>query len=382
MNEIDKLINKVNKKYDTDVITKGNKIIDMPRIPTGSFSLDVELGGGIPIGRITTVSGEFSDGKTSIVLKAVGEFQKRWPEKEIVWIDAEGAWDSRWSKTLGVDPQKIYLVHPEYSQQAFDIAEQCITADVGLLVIDSMAALIPKEEAEATMEDWQVGLAARVNGKFVRKMHSALNAAKMELPPTVILINQLRENIGYSGQSEPGGRAMKYAPAVKIRLKKGDLYPKPRSNYDQSVIPKAQQVKFYVEKNKTAPPFTRGHFWFYFDSLDEFRPKGHIDTLEELIRYAKKYEIINQRGKMFDLPSSNGTGEVLTFEGSNRLAEHIRENKGTQLFIAETVTAKVKEEHGKTEELLQKQDNKKEREPVRKESEGVSSERIRSNTLG
>src|SRR4051812_43304564 len=103
MKEIDKLLNQANKKYGTQIMSKGSAVIAMPRIPTGSLNLDVETGGGIPVGRITTVSGEYSDGKTSIVLKIVAEFQKKWPEKEVVWIDAEGAWNNQWSSTLGVD---------------------------------------------------------------------------------------------------------------------------------------------------------------------------------------------------------------------------------------------------------------------------------------
>lgn len=340
---IDSLVKQANKKYGTNIMAKGSSIVEMPRIPTGSLSLDVETGGGIPVGRISTFSGHFSDGKTSIVLKIVAEYQKKFPEKEVVWIDAEGAWDDNWSRTLGVDADNVYLIHPEYSQQAFDLAEQCITEDVGLLVIDSIAALVPKEEAEATMEDWQIGLAARINNKFVRRTHSSLNDKRgNDVPPTVILINQLRQNVGGYGaaETEPGGKGIGFAASIRIKIRRGDLYPKAKSNYDQTVVPKAQEIKFFIEKNKTAPPQTRGHVWFYFDSLDQFRPKGCYDRLEEIIRYAKKYDIITQRGPMFDLPDPD-TGEANSFKGSSALAEHIRGSLKVQLWIEKEVMRRV-----------------------------------------
>lgn len=343
MSDIDKLIKQANKKYGSEIISKGSSVHSMPRIPTGSLSLDVETGGGIPVGRITTISGQYSDGKTSIVLKVAANYQRLFPDKDVVWIDAEGAWDKAWSATLGVDPDSVYLVHPEYSQQAFDIAEQCITADCGLLVVDSIAALVPKEEAEASMEDWQVGLAARINNKFIRRTHSSLNDKRTnDVPPTVILINQLRENIGYGQpESEPGGKGIGFAASVRIKVRKGDLYPKAKSNYDSSgPVPKAQQIKFFVEKNKTAPGQTRGHVWFYFDTLDSFRTKGNYDVLEEVIRYAKKYDIIKRRGSYYDLINA-ATGEVIPFKGANPIAGYLREHPEAQKQIEKEVMEKV-----------------------------------------
>lgn len=381
---ISNLVNQANKKYGTAIMSKGSQVIQMPRIPTGSLSLDVETGGGIPVGRITTISGQYSDGKTSIVLKIVGEFQKKFPDKEVVWIDAEGAWDSNWANTLGVDADNVFLVHPEYSQQAFDIAEQCITADVGLLVIDSIAALVPKEEAEATMEDWQVGLAARINNKFIRRTHSSLNDKRgSDVPPTVILINQLRENVGGYGnnETEPGGKGIGFAASVRIKVRKGELYPKAKSNFDTTVVPKAQLIKFYVEKNKTAPPQTRGHVWFYFDTLDTFRRKGQYDRLEEIIRYAKKYNIVQQRHSAFDIPDPQ-SGEIQTFKGSTALAEYIRSNEDVRLWIEKEVMERVWSDAETQQGLAESEDI--EQEEGRESSEGAGRETSsskRSNPL-
>jgi recombination protein RecA len=383
---IDKLATQVNKKYGTNVMTLGSAVLEVPRIPTGSLSLDVETGGGIPVGRISTISGQYSDGKTSIVLKIVAEFQKKFPDEDVVWIDAEGAWDSSWARTLGVDADSVHLLHPEYSQQAFDVAEQCISEDVGLLVIDSIAALVPKEEAEATMEDWQIGLAARINNKFIRRTHSSLNDKRGSVvPPTVILINQLRENVGGYGsaETEPGGKGIGFAASVRIKVRKGELYPKPKSNYDTSVVPKAQMVKFYIEKNKTAPPHTRGHMWFYFDTLDAYRTKGSYDRLEEIIRYAKKFDIVLQRGSMFDLVNPI-TGETQSFKGSTALAQHIRDTEQDRLWIeAAVMEAVLRFNAGEKPQLAEPDiDDEAEGEPSGEEAGSEEASGVGSDTVG
>lgn len=385
--QIDDLLTKANKKYETSLMVKGSGTLEMPRIPTGSLSLDAETGGGIPVGRITTFSGQYSDGKTSIVLKIVAEFQRKFPEKDVVWIDAEGAWSNAWAATLGVDYERVYRIYPEYSQQAFDLAEQSITADVGLLVIDSIAALVPKEEAEATMEDWQVGLAARINNKFIRRTHSSLNDKRgNDVPPTVILINQLREAVGGYGnqETEPGGKGIGFAASVRIKVRKGELYPKPKSAYDETVVPKAQLIKFYVEKNKTAPPHTRGHLWFYFDTLDNYRTKGSYDRLEELIRYAKKFDIIIQRGSMYDLLVNPETGEVKTFKGSNALATYIRGDEPLFRRLEQEVIERVIKHNSesKPELVVEERDDEAEGDESSEGSGGETSSSIGSNSLG
>lgn len=332
----------VNKKLDRKVISKGGEVLEMPRIKTGSLSLDVETGGGIPVGRITTFTGEYMDGKTSVVLKILANFQKTWPNKEVVWIDAEGSWDNPWASTLGVDVDNVLVVRPDYSEQAFDIAQKAIMEDVGLLVIDSMAALSPRNEAESDMETNTVALQARLNKKFMRKAQGALldTEDSGDVPPTIILINQLMVNIGagpYSSTSETGGKALQYYPALKIKLRRGKLYPESNSVNDEGVEPKAQSIRFFTEKNKTAPPHRRGHFWFYFDTLDEHRQKGQYDRLEEVIRYGHKYDIIHRPNKvMHEFPDPD-TGEVVSVRGSNALAEHLRENPKHWEYIEEKV---------------------------------------------
>lgn len=334
--------NKINKSVKASVIRRGDVIENGPRIPTGSLSLDAELGGGFASGKINTISGNESSGKTSIVLKTVAEFQKKWPDKEVVWIDVEGAWDKKWASILGVDVKEITLVEPQYSEQAFDIAEKAVINDAGLIVIDSITALAPKAELEGDMETVLVGLQARLNSKFFRKAQSALlDQRENELKPTFIMISQLREQIGmHLPDVEPGGRAIKFYSSIKVKIQRGDLYPSSKFKSDEGVEPKAQAIHFHILKNKTAPSYRRGHFWFYFDTMDKYRPKGCYDVLEEIIRYAIKYRIINQRTSAYDLPDPE-SGEIKTFKGSAKLASYIRENENVSKWISEEVIRKA-----------------------------------------
>lgn len=350
---IESLRKEINKKYNEELMVKGSKIKDCVRWSTGSLALDLEIGGGYPTGKIITVLGNYSDGKTSTVLKGVAEFQIAFPDKEVVWVDVEGSWDRNWAQQLGVRADDVWVVQPAYQQQAFDIIDKCIEHDAGLIVLDSVAALVPKEEAEASFEDWQIGLAARINSKAMRGFQSTLNTkAESGVPPTLILINQLRDQIGmYKPQAEPGGRAISFHSSLKIYLRKGDLFPKPKDNYDVSVVPKAQQVKFYVEKNKTAPPKTRGFFWFYFDTADKARTKGTIDHTEELVRYCQEYKVINQVSKGWFTIEDPITGELSDkIHGINSCVTLLRKHPDWYEPMKALLLQRVKEKYDSAEE--------------------------------
>lgn len=383
---IEKVLKDSNKKYGA-IMTRGSLTRKRQRFPSGSLSLDLELGGGVPTGCIVVVAGEYSDGKTSIVLKMVGEYQREFPEKDVVWIDAEGAWDDEWSRKLGVDPDKVFLVFPEYTQQAYDVAEQCIEEDVGLLVIDSVAALVPKEEAEASMEDWQVGLAARINNKFVRKMHSAFNDKRktnMDVPPTAILINQLRSGIGtYAAQTEPGGKGIGFAASVKIMTRKGDYYPYNKAaNFDPNAPePKAQQIKFFIEKNKTAPPKKRGHVWFYFDTLDQDRPAGCYDRIEEIVRYCKKFGVCVRNKSYFDVPNME-TGELVPCHGATAFATFVRENPKSRTWVENALAEAMKNAGSKQEVEQPEGDDEAEGDESSEEDWSEETAGVGSNSMG
>lgn len=339
---------KVNKKVGKDIVTPGDEISLHERLDTGSLSLNVELGGGIPRFKITTISGPWSSGKSSLVTMIAAMFQRNFPEEEILWVDAEGAFEPVFAKSFGMDPSKINLARPEYAQQAYDIVLSAVAEKVGLIIIDSIAALAPKEELEKDMEGHTMAVMARLNSKLMRKLQADLSAPDNRT--TVVAINQLRQNVtGYGPPMvEPGGEALNYYPAVKIQLKTGEYFDgkkvyKSITANDEGVEVKAQVIKFYVEKNKTAPPKRRGHFWFYFDTLDAIRRKGTFDRLEEVVRYTKKYDIVRQRGSIYDLINPD-TGELRSFKGTAQLVEYIRSDPQTQQWVEAAVMAKVAKE--------------------------------------
>lgn len=391
---LDQLRKEVNKKYNMELMVQGSKIKNMQRWSSGSVALDFELGGGLPVGKIITIIGQYSDGKTSLVLLATAEYQKAFPGKDILWVDAEGSWDEAWAKTIGVDVDRVWVVQSEYQQQAFDIISKALEYDVGLVVVDSVAGLVPKEEAEASFEDWSIGLAARINSKAMRGFQSTLNSRvtdKVEIPPTIILINQMRQNIGAGlygkKDAEPGGQAIGFHSAIKIYLRRGDYFPPVKSNYtDENVVtPKAQQIKFFIEKNKTAPPRKSSYLWWFFDDHDALRRKGSVDKIEEIFRYAKMYEVVKKRGSYFDLELP--TGEVKTFQGSAPAAAYIRENPEVFQMIRDELMRRIESTYGAAEEQeLDDADepaaNEVKGETSSKEDAGKASGSFWSDTLG
>lgn len=382
----DRLKNAINKMVGQNVIARGNEILQLPRIPTGSLSLDVETGGGIPIGRITSLVGPWSSGKTAVAIKIAAEFQRLWPDKDIYWIDAEGIWDPKWSRSLGLEPKHVFVVRPQYGEQAYDIALKALDENCGLVILDSIAALSSKEEIEKGMEDVSVAAMARLNSKFMRKMNKSF-VDKDDIPPTFIFTNQYRQNVGamYGPKEvEPGGEALSFYPSLKIVLRKGDLYDgkktyKSITQNDEGVEPKAQVIKFYTEKNKTAPFKRRGHFWFYFDTLDQKRPKGCVDRVEETLRYLKKYGIVQEPSKGRFEFIQPFTGELLKFHGSGKLADFILNDPSVSDWVEKEVMLQVIEDM--TDDRPSEEKRHTIREEVNNEEKGiVSSEEIESDT--
>lgn len=352
--KLEHFVKNVNTKTKKNIIVRGDEITVVERFPTGSVSLDVELGGGMPEGVIITLAGLDSDGKTSTAIMCAGGYQKKYSsKKKVLWLDAEGSWDDEWSTLLGVDVDDVWVVRPEYAEQGYQIALEALkTEDIGLIVIDSVAAMSPKAEAEGDMEDNTVALQARLHKKFLRKAQRwLLGIENDEFKPTIIAINQMTTDIGAYGnpEKEGGGKGLRYYPSIKIILKKGELFDgKKTYKYvganDEGVEVVAQAIKFYVEKNKTAPPKRRGHFWFYFDHLDAIRTKGSVDRLEEIIRYAMKTGIVKQRSSAYDIPDPT-TGEIITFKGSGKLADYIRENQSVQDWVVAQVMERITRKH-------------------------------------
>lgn len=221
----DSIMKKIGKDHGAFIATRGDtKYEDVPRIPTGIFPLDLALGGGLPMGKVTIIWGNESSNKTNVVLKAIGQGQKLYPDKKAVFVDAEHGYDEAWAAQMGVDTAKLIVIHPEYAEQAIDIIEQFLYAtDVFMVALDSVAALSTQNEIDSSAEKMAVGGAALKLGSMFKKITVSFNKMKNQgqIAPAFVAINQVRQKVGVmygSPDVMPGGFAQKFAASCIIRL--------------------------------------------------------------------------------------------------------------------------------------------------------------------
>ena len=261
---------------------KANVSVDV--IPTGSLVLDEVLGvGGYPRGRVIEVYGPESSGKTTFALHAIAEVQKI--GGRAAFIDAEHAIDPLYAKNLGVDIDELILSQPDSGEQALDIANMLIRSQaIDLVVVDSVAALVPQAELDGEMTDMQVGMQARLMSKALRKITGSLNNASC----SIIFINQLREKVGImfgNPETTPGGRALKFYSTVRLEVRRGEAI----KNGTEMV---GNTVNVKVVKNKVAPPFKSC-------SLELVYGKG-LSKEGEILDLAVKYDIVNKSGAWYE----------------------------------------------------------------------------------
>lgn len=255
---------------------EGDNKIDVETIPTGSISLDIALGGGIPKGRIIEIYGPESSGKTTLTLHAVAEVQKS--GGTAAFVDAEHALDPAYAKRLGVDIEKLLVSQPDSGEQALEIVETLVRSNaVDLVVVDSVAALVPQAEIEGDMGDSHMGLQARLMSQALRKLTGIINRSKC----TVIFINQLRMKIGVmfgNPETTTGGNALKFYASVRMDIRRTS-----QIKTGEEII--GNRVRVKVVKNKIAPPFRQAEFDIMYnhgisaegDVLDLATEKGIVE---------------------------------------------------------------------------------------------------------
>lgn len=249
--DIDSLTNRIERKYGKNTfITKDSKPIDVAFIPTGVVSLDCILGGGIPRGRIIEVYGPESSGKSTFCLHAISKFQRLVPDKKCMFIDAEYAYDKKYSRNFKVNVDDLILVQPNCGEEALGVVEDSVGSGcISLIVVDSVAALVPKAEIEGEMGDSHMGLQARLMSQALRKISSIVSKNDC----TVIFINQIRMKIGVmwgNPETTTGGNALKFYSSQRIDVRRRARIPKDKDTPAKGIV-----QKFKMVKNKVAPPF-------------------------------------------------------------------------------------------------------------------------------
>ncbi|MEO1219013.1 MAG: recombinase RecA [Bacteroidota bacterium] len=318
------IIDKLEKTYGKGAVMKlsDDKVVDIPAISTGSLGLDIALGiGGIPRGRIIEVYGPESSGKTTLSLHCIAEAQKN--GGVAAFIDAEHAFDKSYAQRLGIDTENLYIAQPDNGEQALEIAENLIRSSaIDIIIIDSVAALVPKGELEGEMGESKMGLQARLMSQALRKLTGTINKTGC----ACIFINQLREKIGVvfgNPETTTGGNALKFYASVRLDIRKVTTI----KNNDGEILGNRTRVK--VVKNKVAPPFKVVEF-------DILYGEG-ISKIGEVIDLGVGMGIIKKAGAWFSY------GDDKLAQGREAVKTLLKDNPELLATLEQEIQAQVQE---------------------------------------
>src|ERR1700676_4980406 len=322
-NELKDVLGRIEKEIGKGTIMRLDEdaVADVPGIPTGALSLDIALGGrGLPRGRVIEIFGPEASGKTTVALHCVANAQKQ--GGVAAFIDAEHALDPGWAKRIGVDLESLLVSQPSSGEEALKIVEMLVKSNaVDIIVVDSVAALVPRAEVEGDIGDSHVGLQARLMSQALRMLTPTVSKTKTCL----IFINQLREKIGVmfgNPETTPGGRALKFFATVRLEVRKVTGIKDGENTI-------GNRVKAKVVKNKVAPPFRQAEF-------DLMHDRG-ISREGDLIDLAIEDKIIDKSGSWISY------GDMRLGQGRENAKQYLRDNPA----LVEEITRKVLEKRGR-----------------------------------
>ncbi|HAJ69913.1 MAG: recombinase RecA [Alkalibacterium sp.] len=310
-------LKKIEKAYGKGSIMKMGEKVDtqVKTVPSGSLALDVALGiGGYPRGRIIEVYGPESSGKTTVSLHAIASVQAH--GGIAAFIDAEHALDPKYARALGVDVDELLLSQPDTGEQALEIADALVSSGaVDIVVIDSVAALVPRAEIDGEMGDTHIGLQARLMSQALRKLSGSINKTKT----IALFINQIREKVGVmfgSPETTPGGRALKFYSTVRLEVRRGESI---KSGSDMT----GNRTKLKVVKNKVAPPFK-------IALVDIMYGEG-ISQIGEIVDMGADADIITKAGAWYSY------GEERIGQGRENAKKYLKEHPDLRIEIEKQV---------------------------------------------
>jgi recombination protein RecA len=316
---IDRVLSQIEKQYGKGAIMQlgGDVRTDVPCIPTGSLSLDLALGGkGLPRGRVSELFGPEASGKTTLALTVIANAQRA--GGVAAFIDAEHAFDAAWAKRIGLNLEALLVSQPDTGEQALEICDLLVRSGaIDLVVIDSVAALVPKAEIEGEMGDTHVGLQARLMSQALRKLTGSISKTRT----SVVFLNQIREKIGVmfgNPETTPGGRALKFYASVRIDLRRIQTI----KSGDRAI---GSRTRAKVVKNKVAPPFRNAEFDILFDH--------GISYEGDLLDLAAEAGVVEKSGAWFSF------GQVRIGQGREASVRFLEENPDLAREIREKVLA-------------------------------------------
>jgi recombination protein RecA len=326
---LDSIISAINKKYGENIIVQGNQVKEeVPRITTGILAYDLMLGGGWPANQWSEIIGDESSGKTALAYKTIAANQALDPDWVAMWIAAE-EFVPDYAKAIGVDLDRLWVVETNIMEQVYDLIIRAMeNRAVDCIVLDSLPALVPGDEAEKMMDEFTMGLGARLTGKFFRKSSKAQKRSMVveDRGCTGLIINQWREKIGVmygDPRTTPGGKAKNFHYFARVEVKR-DEWIKEKDE------PVGQTIRARTMKNKTYRPQQVAVVDFYFSEANGFK-LGEFDTIKDIVNICISVEIITRGGAYY-----NYNGQK--WQGKEALLNAVREDLDMQAELRQKAT--------------------------------------------